>query len=54
MVNTSRGLELATVVGYKDGKAQEELDFVRVATDEDIKTSKENESLAKSLMATVK
>lgn len=54
VVNTSRGLELATVVGYKDGKAQEELDFVRVATDEDIKTSKENESLAKSLMATVK
>ena len=50
VVNTSRGLELATVVGYKDGKAQEELDFVRVATDEDIKTSKENESLAKSLM----
>ena len=54
VVNTSRGLELATVVGYKDGKAQEELDFVRVATEEDIKTSKENESLAKSLMATVK
>jgi cell fate regulator YaaT (PSP1 superfamily) len=54
IVNTSRGLELATVVGYKDGEAQEDLDFVRVATDEDVETSKENEKLAKSLMATVK
>ena len=54
VVNTSRGLELATVVKHKDGEAPEPLDFVRIATDEDVKTAKQNIEEAKHLMPTVK
>ena len=54
VVNTARGLELATVVKYKDGEAPEPLDFIRYATDEDISTAKQNVEDAKSLIQLVK
>lgn len=54
IVNTARGLELGTVVKYKDGEAPEQLSFVRVATQEDIQLSKENMENAKQLIPTIK
>ncbi|MFQ6724016.1 MAG: stage 0 sporulation family protein [Clostridia bacterium] len=54
VVNTSRGLELATVIKYKDGEAPEPLDLVRVATNDDIKTAQDNIQEAKSLISAVK
>ena len=54
VVNTARGLELATVVKYKDGEAPEPLDLVRYATNEDIATAKQNIEDAKQLNQLVK
>lgn len=54
VVNTARGLELATVVKYKEGEAPEPLDLVRVATDIDIKKATENIEEAKTLIPLVK
>ncbi|MBQ7880414.1 MAG: stage 0 sporulation protein [Clostridia bacterium] len=54
VVNTARGLEVGTVVKYKDGEAPEALDFVRVATNEDLQKAKENVEKAKSLIPMVK
>lgn len=54
VVNTSRGLELAKVVGFRDGTAVEELRFVRIATDEDIARAKQNVIDAEAAMPKVK
>jgi len=54
VVNTARGLELATVVKYKEGEAPEDLDMVRIATEKDIETAKQNIEDAKSLMPIIK
>ena len=54
VVNTARGLELASVAKYKDGEAPEPLDLVRYATDEDVETAKVNAEDAKKLIPLVK
>ena len=54
VVNTARGLELATVIKYKDGEAPEPLDLVRYATNEDIERAKQNIEDAKELIPMVK
>ena len=54
VVNTARGLELGTVIKYKDGEAPEELDLVRYANDADIKQNKENAEKAKELTPIIK
>ena len=54
VVNTARGLELGTVVKYKDGEAPEALDLVRIATESDVETAKENVEKAKSFTKLVK
>ncbi len=54
VVNTARGLELATVIKYKEGTAPEPLDLVRIATEDDIKTAKDNIEEAKKLIPAVK
>lgn len=54
VVNTARGLELATVIKYKDGEAPEPLDLVRVATNRDVETAKQNMIEAKNLIPLVK
>ena len=54
VVNTARGLELASVSRYKDGEAPEPLDFVRVANHEDVKRAEKNREEAESLIPMVK
>ena len=54
VVNTIRGLEVATVAKYKEGEAPEPLDFVRIATEQDIKQAKENMEKAKGFSQIVK
>ncbi len=55
VVNTARGLELGTVIKYKqEGEAPEDLKVVRVATEQDIKTAKDNLELGKSLIPQIK
>ncbi|MBO5910073.1 MAG: hypothetical protein J6Q15_01045, partial [Clostridia bacterium] len=54
VVHTARGLEVGVVSRYKDGEASEELDFVRVATNEDLQKAKENIGKARELIPIVK
>ena len=54
VVNTARGLEVGTVAKYKDGEAPEPLDFVRIATEQDINKAKENREKAKTFFPLVK
>lgn len=54
VVNTARGIEIGTVVKFKDGEAPEVLDCVRVATEQDLQKAKLNEQKAKDLMPMVK
>lgn len=55
VVITNRGLELAKVVCMKERQpAEEELKFVRVATDEDIKKAKQNILDAQEIIPTIK
>ena len=54
VVNTSRGLEVGTVIKYKDGEAPEGLDMVRIATEADLLKVKENVQKAKELIPIVK
>lgn len=54
VVNTARGLEIGQVVQYKEGEAPEDLDFIRMTTDEDIKKNAENQQKAKELTPVIK
>lgn len=54
VVNTARGIELGTVVAYKDGEAPEPLDLERVATLQDEKDALQNIEDAKLLIPVVK
>lgn len=54
VVNTMRGLEVGTVAKIKDGEAPEDLNFVRIATEDDLMTVKENAKQAQMLVAEVK
>ena len=54
VVNTARGVELAEVVGFKDGVAEEDLKFIRMASKEDVEKYIQNIEDAKRLMPEVK
>ena len=54
VVNTSRGLELGTVAKIKEGNAPEDLQVVRVASEEDIVLAKQNCEDAKNLAPIIK
>lgn len=54
VLNTARGLEVGCITKYKEGEAPEDLDFVRVATKEDINQVKSNIEEAHSLIPIVK
>ena len=54
VINSERGLEVGRVSKYKDGEAPEDLDFVRIATDDDLLQVKNNIEQARALMPTVK
>lgn len=55
VVNTARGLELGTVVKYKqEGNAPEDLKVVRIATNQDIENNKQNLKLGESLIPEIK
>lgn len=54
VVNTARGLELAKVVSCKQGEAEEELKFVRVASEEDVNRAKQNVLDADAIIPEVK
>lgn len=54
VLNSARGLEVGCVSKYKEGEAPEELDFVRIATEEDLKQTKNNIKEANELMPIVK
>ena len=54
VVNTARGLEIGTVIRYKEGEAPEPLNLVRVATEEDLKIAQDNVDKAKSLIPMIK
>jgi cell fate regulator YaaT (PSP1 superfamily) len=54
VINSARGVEVGCVSKYKDGEAPEDLDFVRVATKEDLERAKSNIEEAYSLMPIVK
>lgn len=54
VVNTSRGLEVGTVVKICEGEAPEDLVFVRYATEQDLDRVKENVEKAKSLTPMIK
>lgn len=54
VVNTARGIEVGTVIRYKEGEAPEPLDLVRVATEEDLKIAQDNVDKAKSLIPMIK
>ena len=54
VINSARGLEVATVVKMKEGEAPEPLDLIRIATEEDIEIAKQNLQEAKSLMPVIK
>lgn len=54
VINSARGLEVGCVVKYKDGEAPEDLDFVRIATEQDLKQAKTNIKEAGELVSTVR
>lgn len=54
VVNTSRGIELATVAKFKEGEAPEPLDLVRIASEQDIAKAKDNIQKAQALVPMVK
>ncbi len=54
VVNTARGLEVGKVSKYKEGGAPEPLNFVRIATEQDLNKVKENIEKAKTFMPVVK
>lgn len=54
VVNTARGLEVGTVIKYKDGEAPEELNFIREATEQDLQQAKENIVKARDLLHIIK
>lgn len=54
VINSVRGIEVATVVKMKEGEAPESLDLIRIATEKDIETAKQNLQEAKSLMPIIK
>lgn len=54
VVNSARGVELAKVVAFKIGTAEDELKFVRQASEEDIEKAKQNILDAENIMPEVK
>ena len=54
VINSARGLEVGCVSKYKEGEAPEDLDFVRIATNEDLMQAKNNIKEASDLMPLVK
>lgn len=54
IVNTARGLEVATVAKYKDCEAPEPLDFVREANEDDLLQMEVNNQKAEELVPLIK
>ena len=54
VVNTARGMEVGKVTKYKEGEAPEPLDFIRIATEADLKKVQENAAKVKTFVPIVK